>query len=75
MHGSDGTAQLGAVTRRARSRPLLTAHGFSAALIASLVNQRLATLTHGKVRAGGKLVEVAKVRITDAGRDVLAAEG
>jgi hypothetical protein len=54
------------------TRPLLTAHGFSAALIASLVNQGLASLTHEKVRAGGKVDEVAKVRITTAGRDALA---
>jgi hypothetical protein len=28
-----------------------------------------------KVKAGGKLVEVARVRITDAGRAALAAAG
>jgi len=44
-------------------------------LIASLVNQGLAILTHEKVRAGGKLTDVAKVRIPDAGRDALAADG
>jgi hypothetical protein len=32
-------------------------------------------MTHEKVRAGGKLTDVARVRITDAGRDALAAEG
>jgi hypothetical protein len=37
-------------------------------LIAELVNQGLATLTAEKVRAGGKLIAVAKARITDAGR-------
>jgi hypothetical protein len=55
--------------------PLLAAHGFSVAIPAGLVNRTLATLTHEKVRAGGKLVDVAKVRITDVGREVLAAEG
>jgi hypothetical protein len=54
--------------RDGATRQLLTAHGFSAALIASLVNQGLASLMHEKVRAGGKVVEVAKVRITAAGR-------
>ncbi len=29
-------------------------HGFSAALIANLVSRGLATLTHERVRAGGK---------------------
>jgi len=28
-----------------------------------------------KIRAGGKLVDVAKVRITDAARDALTADG
>jgi hypothetical protein len=39
-----------------------------------LVNQGLATLTPEKVRTGGKLVDVARVRITDAGRAVLAKD-
>ena len=42
-----------------------------AALVAGLVNQGFATLTHEKIRAGGKLVEVAMVRITEKGRDAL----
>jgi hypothetical protein len=32
------------------------------------VNQGLATLTRAQVVAGGKVIEVGKVRITDAGR-------
>ena len=43
-------------------------------MIAALVTQGMATITAEKVRADGKLVAVAKVRITGAGRDVLAAE-
>jgi len=31
----------------------------------------LAILTHEKVRVGGKVIEVAKVKITDAGRRVI----
>ena len=50
---------------------LLTAHGFGVALVAGLVNHGLATLRQEKVHAGGKLVEVAKVRITEKGRDAL----
>jgi hypothetical protein len=45
-----------------------------ASMIAALVTQGMATITAEKVRADGKLVAVAKVRITGAGRDVLAAE-
>jgi len=44
-------------------------------MIAGLVNQALAILTPERVRVSGKLVDVAKVRITDAGRDALAADG
>ncbi len=51
--------------------PLLAAHGFSVSTIAGLVSRGLATIAHEKVKAGGKLIEVARVRITDAGRDAL----
>jgi hypothetical protein len=54
---------------------LLAAHGFGVAMIASLVNEGLATLTPSKVRVSGKMVEVGKVQITAAGRAALAAEG
>jgi hypothetical protein len=50
---------------------LLTAHGFGVAMIAGLVNEGLATLTREYVKAGGKMIEVSRVRITDAGRDAL----
>jgi len=50
----------------------LSAHGFDASLIAELVNHGLAPLKAEKVRAGGKLIAVAKVRITEAGQDALA---
>jgi len=62
--GSDGATQT-----------LLTAHGFGMLLIAGLVNRGLAILTHEKVRAGGKWIEITKIRITDSGQDALAAEG
>jgi hypothetical protein len=55
-------------------RPLLIAQGFGVPLIAGLVNRGLATIEHAKVRADGKLVAVARVRITDAGQDALTAE-
>ena len=53
---------------------LLSAHGFDASMIAELVNRGLATLTAEKVRAGGRLIAVAKARITEAGREAIAAE-
>jgi hypothetical protein len=54
------------------TRSLLIAHGFGVPMSNALVGQGLASLTLEKVRAGGKPVEVAKVRITTAGRNALA---
>jgi hypothetical protein len=56
------------------SQALLMAHGFCVSMIAGLVKHGLATLKHEKIRAGSRLVDVGKVRITAAGRDALAAE-
>jgi hypothetical protein len=50
---------------------LLVAHGFDFDLMARLVRERLATATPERVFAGGKPVEVTRVRITDAGRRAL----
>jgi hypothetical protein len=52
----------------------LMAHGFCVSMIAGLINRGLATLTRERVRAGSRLVDVGKMRITAAGRDALAAE-
>lgn len=48
--------------------------GFDASMIAGLVDQGLATLTVSKVWAGGKMIEVGRVRIKAAGRKALVAE-
>jgi|SRR6266404_4282123 hypothetical protein len=58
--GRDGVAQA-----------LLSARGFDATMTADLVNRGLATLTMEKVLTSGKLIAVAMVRITEAGRRVL----
>ncbi len=44
-------------------------------MITGLVNRGLLIMTLEKIRAGGKMIEVVKVRITQAGRDALADEG
>ncbi len=67
-------AMLATAGRNGVPQVLLSAHGFDASMIAELVNHGLATLTAEKVRAGGKLMAVAKVRITEAGREALAGE-
>jgi hypothetical protein len=61
--------------RDGATQPLLCTHGFSAAMIARLVSRGLATLTYEKVRAGSKLVDVAWVQVTDAGRKAIADDG
>ena len=52
---------------------LLVAHNFSVEFLAELVADGLAMATAERVRAGREDLEVARVRITDAGRWVLAA--
>src|SRR5260370_14366927 len=56
------------------SQASLMAHGFCVSMIAGLVKRGLATVAREKVRAGSRLVDVGKVRITAAGRDALATE-
>jgi hypothetical protein len=51
---------------------IMLAHGFSIDMMVELVNAGLATATAERVVAGGKTIEVARVRITEAGRRALA---
>jgi len=46
---------------------ILLAHGFTIPQMVELVRAGLATATAERMRAGGKLMEVAVVRITEAG--------
>jgi hypothetical protein len=64
-------AMLATAGQNGVTQALLSAHRFDASMIAVLVKHGLATLTAEKVRAGGKLIAVAKARITTAGRDAL----
>jgi hypothetical protein len=50
---------------------MMLAHGFTIEQI-ELVNAGLATATAERVVAGSRMIEVATVRITDAGRQILA---
>jgi cold shock protein len=47
---------------------LIHSHGFSRGVLASLVRRRLAGQEREVVMAGGKAVEVVRIRITAAGR-------
>jgi hypothetical protein len=51
---------------------VLLAHGFTIAQLVDLVRAGLATATPQRVKAGRERLEVAILRITDAGRKVLA---
>jgi hypothetical protein len=48
------------------------AHGITVDVLVGLVRAGLATAHAERVKAGGQTVEVARVRITDAGRRALA---
>jgi hypothetical protein len=67
-------AMLAAAGRDGLTQPLLAAHGSGASMLAGPVNQGLATLTSSKVRAGGKIIEVGRVRIKAAGRMAIEDE-
>jgi len=49
----------------------MLAHGFTIPQIAELVRDGLATATPERVRAAKKTMEIARVRITEAGRRAL----
>jgi hypothetical protein len=50
---------------------ILVAHGFTIDLLVELVRAGLATAKAERVMAGGRSMEVARVRITDEGRRIL----
>jgi hypothetical protein len=47
---------------------LIRGHGFSRGVLASLVRRRLVAAERTVVMAGGKAIEVVRLRITAAGR-------
>jgi len=49
----------------------MLAHGFSIDMMVELVNAGLARATAERVVAGGNRIEVARVRISEAGRRAL----
>jgi hypothetical protein len=54
---------------------LMMAHGFTVEMLVDLIRAGLATAEAERVMAGGRSMEVARVRITEAGRRVLAEKG
>jgi hypothetical protein len=53
---------------------LMLAHGFTTDMLADLVHVGLATEEPETSKGRGQTIKVVRVRITDAGRDALAAE-
>jgi hypothetical protein len=49
----------------------LNALGFEPDMIAELINQGLAILTSSRVYSGGKMIEIARVRIKAVGRSAI----
>lgn len=66
--------ELLAVDERGLTETLLRTYGFTLGMLDSLVRTGLATAQRQTVKAGGKTMEVVRIRITEAGRDALAAE-
>jgi hypothetical protein len=60
-------AMLASVGLDGATQSLLSTHGFGASLVVGLVNRGLVTIMYERVRAGGTVIEVTKVRITDEG--------
>jgi hypothetical protein len=52
---------------------MLLAHGFTVDMLADLIRAGLATAKTERIVAGGRPIEVTRVRITDAGRQALTA--
>ena len=50
---------------------IVLAHGFDRDMLAGLVRVKLATLQRQTVRAGGQVMEVSRISITDAGLQAL----
>jgi hypothetical protein len=60
-----------ASSRDGCTEAIMLAHGFTIPQMAELVRAGLATATAERVVAGGRTIEVARVRITATGREAL----
>jgi hypothetical protein len=52
---------------------ILQAHGIPLPVLTELVRAGLATASAERVRAGGRMIKVVRLRITDAGRKAIGA--
>jgi hypothetical protein len=65
------TLELLASCRDGCTEAMMIAHGFTVEQMVGLVNAGLATATAERMVAGGKTIEVARLRITEAGRHMI----
>jgi hypothetical protein len=63
--------ELLAASRDGCTEAIMLAHGFTVAQMVELVRAGLATANSERLVAGGRMVEVAQVQITEAGRRAL----
>ena len=56
---------------RGCTEAVMRAHGFDAAMLAELINAGLVSRIPERVRAGGHLVDMARLRITKAGQGAI----
>jgi hypothetical protein len=66
--------ELLASSRDGATEAIMRAHGFTVAQMVELMRDGLATATAERVVAGERMMEVATVKITDAGRRVLSRD-
>jgi hypothetical protein len=64
--------ELLAASRDGCSEAIMLAHGFTVDVLAEIVRAGLAMASVERMVAGGKRIEVIRVRITEAGRRALA---
>ena len=64
--------ELLAASRKGCTKAMMRAHGFSVDMLLDLLKAGLATTKRERMVAGGRQTDVARVRITEAGRQGLA---
>jgi hypothetical protein len=64
--------ELLAASRDGCTEAIMIAHGFPVDMLVKLIRAGLATAGTERMVAGGRSIEVARVRITDAGRRALS---
>jgi hypothetical protein len=64
--------ELLAASRKGCTKALMRAHGLSIDMLLDLLKAGLATTKRERMVAGGRQTDVARVRITEAGREALA---